>query len=149
MYNQLEGPYKQQLDTLMNFIRSRDFIKAEKLVLALVETVLTHGIQDKDQVVADLNMLSILYQQFNKVYLAWINIHDRQHADSEYKELFSEEHDNCLIAHCSLIAEMDDLLYETMQYVMDKSEQEEVERHLNCYKKLTRRQIPMQSYQSI
>ena len=132
----LTPAYTNQIHQLMSYVHAKDFRQAEELVLSLVDTVLTHDLSEQKEQVADLLMLTVLYEKFNDVYLVWIHANDLPDPTTHLQSLVSDDHENCLIAHCSAIAEMDDLLYEAMQYVMEKSTKEEVKKHVGCYRSL-------------
>jgi hypothetical protein len=125
----------QHLNKIYHHLYQRDFKKAEKSILAIIDYFLSLRLvnHEKKQL---LSFVLILYHNFNSNYLQWVK---KQKGDiqKEIGQLCSINHDNLLLAQCRDPASLDDLLYELEKYLNDETEKghkKSVTYYLNCYR---------------
>lgn len=125
--------HKQLLDTLCHLIYKRKFKEAEKKLLDFIEETL-HYSKDSVQITDKKIICQTIYYSFNRFYLNWLKI-NKIDIEKERKDLISYEHSNYLISHTTKIAEMDDLLFNLIDYLDSDIQKNEVAYGLNCYRK--------------
>lgn len=119
---------------LFELIQQRQFEKVEASLISLVEDVVSKEYDTSADRQAAVDTLQSLYNNFNDMYFQWFS-QMNPNIDDEFYSLVSRNHDNILIAHCTDAESMDDLLYETIEFLMDETNNE-AHYHLACYKRM-------------
>jgi len=128
---------KTHLIPLFTLLEKRQFRLAEKALLKLInEFVVKHNLKNQSH----LSTLSKdLYDNFNRKYLTWI----KSKGKNIHKEVFtlhSNNHDNLLLAHCTDVACIDDLMYEFVHLSTEKQKYidqiKELSFQYQCYSQL-------------
>jgi hypothetical protein len=107
------------------------FHDAERVVLSMVEDALAKEYNTEDDTAPVLAELKGLYEGFNDRFDDWADLHGFVTESSDLRN-----HHNLLMAHCSDPASMDDLLYETLGFLTDPEDDQQLEEaryHLSCY----------------
>ena len=125
---------KNFLNNLCQYVASRDFGKAENLLLHFMEKTLSK-VGKKQVLNGERKILNCVYYTFNRYYYFWSKKH-HLNIENERKALNGLEHTNYLISHSSNYAEMDDLLYGMLNIGNNNvNEKNDLEFGLRCYKK--------------
>lgn len=124
------------INTLIKHVHRRNFKQAENEMLNLVEAVLENEKMSKETKTQMILEVHAVYTQFNDHYTAYIRAIGGD-LKKEHNELTSDDHENYFIANSSDVSDMDDLLYELLNYLMDSmdSSQDEVQEHISYYRR--------------
>lgn len=138
VYNITHHTNSRTINSICKAILKRDFKNAEQQLLTIVERVVHREYTMSNQLARMIAMLEVLYNEFNTYYLQWAAKQGRNEIE-EIEALISHSHANFLLAHCTDSESMDDLLYETNQYLTnlkDDQQKNEASYHLECYRKM-------------
>lgn len=138
MTNRITQENINVITSIFKALYNRDMHSAESQLFSVVESIITQSKKEEFDIVESLNVLMILYSEFNTYYLSWLNT-NKYDVVKERMELSSSEHNSYLISHCSDPASMDDLLFEAHTYLTDMQDPyqvQEVQSHLEHYRKM-------------
>jgi hypothetical protein len=133
--------YILKLDSLCQYIYQRNFHHMEKALIELLNIVFIHAQyipETKDQ---DIAIIDLIYAEFNAYYYTWLEKFHLKITE-EFNELRCQDHFNILIAHCSQVEYMDDLLFELSNYFIlneGPHQKNRVEILLKKYRKIARK----------
>jgi len=125
--------HRQFLITLSQLIHEKKFKEAEKKLLDFIEKTLLYS-NDSIQISDKKAICQTIYCSFNKFYLNWLK-RNKTNIKKERNDLSSCKHPNFLVFHCTKMAEMDDLLFNLINYLDSPTNKNEITYELNCYKK--------------
>lgn len=129
--------HEEQTYTIMDLftlIQKRQFKKTESILLSMIEDMVTRDYNSDSDRQELVETMKNIYHNFNAMYIEWLSGTQNTSTD-EFYNLVSHNHDNILVAHCTDAESMDDLLYETIEFLSD-SRNNEAQYHLACYKRL-------------
>jgi len=124
---------KEFLNTLCKLMYKRKFKKAEDILLDFIEKTLYFS-KNSNQIIDKKSICLNIYYSFNELYSSYLKANNIK-IKQECKKIKSNKHPNYLIANCTKIAEMDDLLFNLINYLDSTVEKDEVVYELDCYKK--------------
>jgi hypothetical protein len=126
------------LNSICELIAERKFKKAEEQVLEILARILEVSYTSPQSISEAIELINGLYEEFNSYYLQWSRTREKDEV-AEVEELYSRDHSNFFIAHCTDVECMDDMLYEVRSYLFDlqnESQKEEALYHVNCYRRI-------------
>ncbi|MFW5703864.1 MAG: hypothetical protein ACOCXQ_03430 [Patescibacteria group bacterium] len=135
VYNVIKHTTNNTLNELCYRLAERDFRMAEESVMQLMQKLVTYTYQSSNEIERANTLIETLYLDFNEYYMQWCKKNGISDVE-EIFELYSKEHHNILIAHCSDLESMDDLIYETRKYLSnlrDEDQKREALYHISCY----------------
>jgi len=133
----LEKKLQLYLEKIYYALYQRKFLEGEKIVIKLIEEVITQKKTDRE-IKIYLNFFNSIHQDFNSSYLKWVK---KQKGDikKEISQLSSINHDNFLFGHSRCPASFDDLFYELkilLQKNLSKKVKSYLKYNLSCYNNL-------------
>lgn len=138
IYNITHHTSSATINSVCAAIAERKYTEAEHRLVDIIERMVTRTYSNPNQISRMITLLEILYSEFNTYYLLWAQ-HNGKDEMKEIEQLISKSHGNFLLAHCTDSESMDDLLYETNQYLTNlknEHQKKEATYHLECYKRL-------------
>lgn len=139
VYNVTHHTTSKTVNDICKALADRDFKSAESQLLSIIERMVRSEYTMTNQLVRTIALMEVLYSEFNTYYMQWALRNGKDEIE-EIEALISHAHGNFLLAHCRDAESMDDLLYETNQYLTnlkDEHQKKEVNYHLECYLKRT------------
>jgi len=124
---------QQFLNVLCQLVHKRSFKEAEKKLLDFIEKTVLDS-KSSFQANGNKTICQTIYCSFNEFYLNWLKI-NKLGIKKELNSLISKKHSNYFISHCSKMEEMDDLLFDLINYLDSVIQKNEIVYGLNCYKK--------------
>ncbi|MDO8610449.1 MAG: hypothetical protein Q7R95_07920 [bacterium] len=125
--------YSKTLTELCRLIYIRKYKEAEHFLLNFIEKTLSES-NNSSNIQHKKHIYNTIYFSFNQFYYNWLK---KNNIDIEKERVFlqSLEHTNFLISHSTEIAEMDDLLYDLVNYLNAVVLKKDVLYQLQCYKR--------------
>lgn len=124
------------LEKIFEMLYKREFSTLEFILMSYIEHIFKRSVHSEISE-PDMRFVLSIYRNFNEQYLNWLE-KSNYDIEKEIDELTSLDHDNFMIAQCTDSAAIDDLFFELLEYITTNHydhQKEEVEYHLNCYKK--------------
>lgn len=103
--------YRDSLKAIYAYVSEKEFLLAEDVLLEKIDQIISSGsIQDPDV----MQFIHLIYLDFNSFYYEWLSKSGARRIRIRLSDLYTKEHNNYFIGHCSDPAGMDDLLYELL-----------------------------------